>query len=503
MVSSSAVDACLARNPYVGPRPFRYGEAFHGRDEDARGLAGMLISSRIVLLHSPSGAGKTSLIEAAIVPSFEKRRFQICAQREPNFSGLRVNEPAPDFPVHNRYVYSVVLGLVGHLVAKPADLAATRLVDALALLGDQANSDRYQLLILDQLEEVLTLDPTDWDGQGEFFKQIGDALEDDQRWGLLSMREDYMGGLDRFLKHIPGRLRATYRLDFLNERSAIRAIREPAIGRGVTVDEPTARKLVDDLRVVMVEGSQHSPAPRAGRYVEPVLLQVVCHRLWRRLCRESGGQFRSIGAVDVQPVGSIHDALRNYYADVVNEASGGDPAVERVVREWIGHQLITDAGFRSQKREGPAVPDRDGAVKVLQDRYLIRSDERAGVRWWELSHDRLIGPVKDDNTVWQSKNLEPWQIMAVEWHRRDEDEAYLLSGEEYSRARLSVASQGDAVNEIERRFVERSERKLDDERAIQSMRRRLESIIGMLAFSASLNVLFAIRAGWKRWHGRR
>src|SRR6185437_14995867 len=114
-MADERVSACIASNPYVGPRPFRSGEVFRGREADIRRLLDMLISSRVVLLHSPSGAGKTSLIQAAIIPSFASRRFQICVQHEPQFSALRPNEPLPDFPVANRYVYSVVSSLVGHL----------------------------------------------------------------------------------------------------------------------------------------------------------------------------------------------------------------------------------------------------------------------------------------------------------------------------------------------------------------------------------------------------
>ena len=49
-------------NPYVGPRPFRKGELFFGRERETKGLLNMLLAGRIVMLHSPSGAGKTSLV---------------------------------------------------------------------------------------------------------------------------------------------------------------------------------------------------------------------------------------------------------------------------------------------------------------------------------------------------------------------------------------------------------------------------------------------------------
>jgi hypothetical protein len=47
-------------NPYVGPRAFRTGEALYGRGRELNELMNLLIAERIVLLHSPSGAGKSS-----------------------------------------------------------------------------------------------------------------------------------------------------------------------------------------------------------------------------------------------------------------------------------------------------------------------------------------------------------------------------------------------------------------------------------------------------------
>src|SRR6266480_790503 len=64
-------------NPYVGPRSFRAGETLYGRDREARRLLDVLIAERIVLLHSPSGAGKTSLIQAALLPRLQEQEFTV------------------------------------------------------------------------------------------------------------------------------------------------------------------------------------------------------------------------------------------------------------------------------------------------------------------------------------------------------------------------------------------------------------------------------------------
>jgi Novel STAND NTPase 1 len=490
-MADERVSACIANNPYVGPRPFRSGEVFRGREADTRGLLDMLISSRVVLLHSPSGAGKTSLIQAAVIPSFNNRRFQICVQHKPQISALRLNEPEPDFPVRNRYVYSVVSGLISHLGLPPADLAATSLVEALAILEEGAESRKHQLLVFDQLEEALTLDPTDHEGQHEFFRQVGEALDDDRRWGLLSMREDYIGGLDRFLKLIPGRLRATYRLDFLSQESAIRAICDPAKERDVEVEADAAQKLVDDLRKIMVEGHDKTPKTRLGPYVEPVLLQVVCDRLWRKSCQDRGGDFRTISAADVDRLGRTDQALRRYYAEVVQEAAGSDLMTEHLLRKWIADKLITEEGFRSQQRGDPPVQDPGYALKILQDRYLIRSDERAGARWWELSHDRLIQPIIDNNTSWELKNLEPWQIAAINWRRSQQDDSYLLRGDAYRQARKSLARHA-TVTDTERQFMDRSADKQAQRAFVYRITLSVSLLAAMLIISAILNIVLII-----------
>jgi ATP/maltotriose-dependent transcriptional regulator MalT len=53
-------------NPYVGPRSFAPGERLYGRGVETRKLANLLGTERVVLLHSPSGAGKTSLVALSI-----------------------------------------------------------------------------------------------------------------------------------------------------------------------------------------------------------------------------------------------------------------------------------------------------------------------------------------------------------------------------------------------------------------------------------------------------
>jgi len=329
-------------NPYIGPRPFRRGERLRGRDREAQGLVDKLMGERIVLLHSPSGAGKTSLIQASLVPKMKKAGFQLCARTVPSFSALRVHTPPPqDFPVKNRYVFSAVLGLLGDIEKNPAGLADLSFGEALDRMGERPKAPRYQLVIFDQLEEALTLNPADRDAQIDFFRQVGEALDNENRWALLSIREDYMGGLDRFIPYLPTGLQARYRLDFLERDAALQAMQEPAGERGVDFTDEAALALFDDLRAMRVQGPCHDPTTVLGPYIEPVHLQVVCHRLWRILHDRLGEEFRRIAPEQIEPFRDIAGTLGAYYRDAVREIARKTSTDELLIRDWVEAQLIT------------------------------------------------------------------------------------------------------------------------------------------------------------------
>lgn len=61
--------------PYKGLESFQLedGELFFGRDQDAKRLSAHILSSRFTLLHAPSGVGKTSLLNAKVIPDLEQK----------------------------------------------------------------------------------------------------------------------------------------------------------------------------------------------------------------------------------------------------------------------------------------------------------------------------------------------------------------------------------------------------------------------------------------------
>src|ERR1044071_4181162 len=65
--------------PYPGPVPFQRKDQplFFGREHETDELVSLITAHPIVLLYSQSGAGKTSLLNAGLIPLLERLEFKV------------------------------------------------------------------------------------------------------------------------------------------------------------------------------------------------------------------------------------------------------------------------------------------------------------------------------------------------------------------------------------------------------------------------------------------
>jgi Novel STAND NTPase 1 len=441
-------DGEKSENPYVGPRALRRSNKLFGREREKWDLETLLIAERIVLLHAPSGAGKTSLIQAALMPSLEED-FDVSGP-------LRVHAPAPSSDV-NPYLHSLRLGLAKGRQAPPIEGNDAEFDDWLTRL-EELNGIEEHVLVLDQFEELVTLDPTDRRGQREFCQQVGEALKAPHRWALFSMREDYMGGLNRYLGLIPTQLRVRYRLDFLDREAAKQAAQQPARDREIEFTDAAADVLVDELRRQEIQRPGRRDHDVKEGFVEPVLLQVVCHEVWAQLAERHGRSFARIDSEDVEGKNVREVALGSYYANAVGKAARKSHVPESAIRRWFEEQLITARGYRSQALEPPSSNGGNAMklLKILEQRYLIRGEERES-RWvYELSHDALVRPIRADNRRWFRTELGPWEEFAWDWRDSKKDRTRLLRGEALREATRWLDEHQSDAGDLVREFVEAS-----------------------------------------------
>jgi len=434
-------------NPFIGPRSFRAGEVLYGRARETRKLVNLLIAERIVLLHSPSGAGKSSLIQAALIPRLRERGFAV-----PRVIRLSTAPPS-GLQGANRYVWSTLLSLEEDYAREerlePAALAALSLDAYLELRLADATSET--MLIFDQFEELLTLDLVDRDAKLEFFRQLGQALEARSRWALFAIRGDRLAELEPYARPVPTQFAVRFPLELLRVDAAQDAMIRPVEARGVRFSAAAAERLIDDLRRVRVQLPDGSTEERLGDTIEPVQLQVVGYRLWERVADTS----TEIAEGDVTAVGDVDAALAEYYSERVVAIAAASGASERSLRDWCEQQLITDQDVRFQVLMGHGESGglANKAIQGLVDTHLVRAEPRRGALWYELAHDRLIAPIRKSNAAWREANLSLVQRQADLWDDEGRADGLLLTGDALREGQRWGETNAATLTEIEREFL--------------------------------------------------
>ena len=388
-----------SRNPYVGPRPFERNEGrFFGRTRETQEIVSLVFGHPVVLVYAHSGAGKTSLFNAAVVPALETEQFEVLPLTR--VRGL-LPEDINREEITNVYTFNALLNLEPE--TDPRTLIGKSLAAYLSerprVEGNQ-DAPLPRALIFDQFEELFTLySERGREQQQAFVQQVADALESDPLLRVVFvLREDYLAELDPFAPLLPEALRIRFRLERLGIPAALPAVVDPLEGTGRSFGRGVAEELVEELAKLRVESDSGEAETLSGEFVEPVHLQLVCERLWEKLPETT----EVISSDLLLAFGNVNQALQGFYEDAVEEASATGSVREVEVRDWFKTQLITPAGTRGIVFQGATetegIPNE--VVEVLENRHVLRGDLRAGSRWFELTHDRFIEPIEKANRDW-------------------------------------------------------------------------------------------------------
>src|SRR5205823_3058901 len=223
--------------PYIGPRPFEESDRklFFGRDQETNELASLITAHPIVLLYAQSGAGKTSLVKASLIPALvQEERFDVLPP-------MRVREQAaisvvPE-RIENIYVFNAIASAAhshpDQLITAPdwqelAHISFSDFLDYRKKLSGEISLYTPVVAVFDQFEELFTLYLERWEERQQFFEQIRDALARDPLLRILfSMREDFIAELDPYASLLPEKLRTRFRIERLNRRRALLAVTQP------------------------------------------------------------------------------------------------------------------------------------------------------------------------------------------------------------------------------------------------------------------------------------
>ena len=393
-----AVDA---QNPWPGLEAFREEDQsyFHGRRSEIEELHRLVLRERLTVFFGVSGLGKTSLLQAGLFPilrnehvlpvrirlNYSEGMPDLCSQikeaiaQEADAAGIEVpslegtlwesfhREHADFWNSRNRVVTPLLVFDQFEEIFTRSRETKERALDAETLLTEL--TDLVEGCVPAAVKDRIDLNPE----QARSF-----SFERHNYKVLLSLREDFLADLESLRQRMPSVIRNRLRLLPMNGEQALSAVvraGDHLIGADVAA------------RVVRFVGAE-SGAGRtdlATLNVEPALLSVFCRELnLTRIERHEA----EITAELLE--GRQTEILTSFY-------ERGLAGIDAAMRTFIEDSLVTVAGRRNSEPYEEAL-DKPGVtaaqIHLLVNRRLLRIEDRAGMAWLELTHDRLTGVVR-------------------------------------------------------------------------------------------------------------
>lgn len=260
--------------PYPGLRPYREDEQdkFFGRDADKHVLIDKILNNRLTLLFAASGVGKSSLLQASIIPYLK-------AEQGENLAVVYYLDWVSE-PIHHlRQAIWLALQTEG-LLAADSETEGSTLGEALEFCSLFV---RHPLvLILDQFEEFFRYQAPQQ--RQTFISQLTSIITNPQLPVslVISMREDFALELNAFKPRLPTILFENfYRLEKLERVATEQALVQPVAGLGFAYEPTLLSALLNDLLSRELDRNPHTPVAELRMHAEPPYLQIVCAHLWQ------------------------------------------------------------------------------------------------------------------------------------------------------------------------------------------------------------------------------
>jgi tetratricopeptide (TPR) repeat protein len=402
---ATAVDA---EHPWLGLVSFteETRRFFHGREEEVAELGRRVQRKLLTVLFGQSGLGKTSILQAGLVPRLRPEGF--C----PVYVRLDYDPNSPPPAEQIKRALFRATESAGTWTRSGSAVAGETLWEFLHhrddVLQDAAGRPLLPLLIFDQFEEIFTLAQADEAGRRraqEFLQDLADLVEnrppaslearidrdeaDAARFDfaradyriVLSLREDYLAHLEGLKDRMPSVTQNRMRLARMTGAQALAAVRRPAPG---LVSEAVAESIVR-----FVAGG----AALAVAEVEPSLLSLICREL--NNARVAGGH--SEISADLL-AGSRDTILTEFYERALADQPAG-------VRAFLEDHMLTESGFRESvgeervRKAFVAAGAPEDALARLVDRRLLRTEDRLDQRRVEITHDVLCSVILTSRNV--------------------------------------------------------------------------------------------------------
>ncbi len=358
--------------PYCGLRPFLQTDSriFYGREREIQRLLDHIQNRRFTVLHGASGVGKTSLLNAGIIPALPDDKVPLYLELSP----MRIESPLAI------QLYNVITDRT------PSDelpVSADLTLRQLLLAARVALKDKMLVIFLDRFESFFLYSPPDT--RRRFVRQLDECRHLPVRF-VVSIRKEFFSDLSELEQTVPGLFRNHLKLEPLDEQEAHAAIVKPAAHFGVGFAPELVEELLDDLK--------------HDGHVDPPQLQLVCEGLYSALEPEweehpsdtkpemtlTSAHFDSIERTAGILRAHLNDVLATFKADLGDIAKS--VLIELTNREG---QMWSATDFEREVGRDKLSPVLD---KLIEERLIVRDGHTAHF-YYALAHAYLTEEIKN------------------------------------------------------------------------------------------------------------
>lgn len=460
-------------NPYPGLNPFsiREKDYFFARETEADDLTALIRAKRLVLFFAGSGVGKSSLINAGVIPMIRKEEFggyhsAVIRMFEAEGLGLQTDQ-------HVNYGTKFSSALGTELLLRESDgfenftleeendkrIEISRNSEVRDNSGDNIeHSIKYWLskfgrfvIFLDQFEEFF-LQPGREEKQADFLRQLHliQSSHDLRVRLVISMRSDFISHFEQFIDSISGIYENRLLLAPLTASQAVKAIESPVKKineqiRGNSSADVSFENIVlnteqnpfpdreEEVSGKMKNGfiEKHGDLGLVGQIlwdmggVKDIIhapsLQIVCKKLWNteqeKWTKTNGreGRFLISNETYRNELKGCQSIITEYITDIFSSVF---KFYEKGKASRIIDQMVTPAGTRNRVHSHSLynyVYKRETGLKVDESsrRYTKLKEKLVS-----LVDARLLTHLKNDQGEWYEPSHDQIAVYFMRWNRK-------------------------------------------------------------------------------------
>jgi hypothetical protein len=410
-VTTLAQTPAVPESPYRGIEAFRYidQQIFPAREEETWDLLSNILIYRGVLLYGDSGSGKSSLINAGLIPAAlnEKliaNRLRVQPRRGKEIKIERIPIEAEDKPP---YLPSIFIEKDSDKdQALSLEISIEDFYERVKKLSDMPPGEPRPLLIFDQFEEFITLfeealrggetpeaklaqkdAPKVQQAVLDVLTKLMEAEELPVKL-LFVFREDYLAKLNFLFEACPELLDQYVRLLPPRVEEAEKIIRAPFVNEDLKSkfvgEAPGKSRQEIPAQLAKSIATQLQERSESG-FINLSELQIVCRKIW-----ESPDPVQFFEAKDR----NIQKILEEHWADVLKKLGDlYDPAIallSHMVTSSNTRNIVSDPDLKNHEKDNFPPERIDAALKALVGHKLVRREPRHIIYFFEIASEFLV-----------------------------------------------------------------------------------------------------------------